>query len=46
MRPVLVQKWPAGTAFPNDTGVRSIFAHSIELMTISPTTNGCPTPKF
>ncbi|HYJ69276.1 MAG TPA: hypothetical protein VEX15_16625 [Nocardioidaceae bacterium] len=46
MRPVLVQKWPAGTAFPNDTGLRSIFAHSIELMTISPTTNGCSTPKF
>jgi hypothetical protein len=46
MRPVLVQRWPAGTAFPNDTGVRSIFAHSIELMTISPTTSGCSTPKF
>ena len=46
MRPVLVQRWPAGTAFPNNAGLRSIFAHSIELMTISPTAGGCSTPKF
>jgi len=47
MRPVIVQRWPAGAAFPNVPGVRSIFAHSIELMTISPTPrDGCTTPRF
>src|SRR5262245_37206617 len=47
MRPVIVQRWPAGAAFPNVPGVRSIFAHSIELMTISPAPRGgCTTPRF
>lgn len=48
MRPVRARKWRAGTPFPRDGGVRTVYAHSLELMTISPVPAGgrCRTHRF